>query len=188
MAATYVVGIGGTTRPGSSTENAIRAVLGELEARGASTALFGGNELADLPMYAPEKPERSETAVRLVDELRRANAVVIGSPGYHGSISGLVKNALDYVEDLSGDERVYFAGMPVGIVATGTGWQGVVATLQTLRQVTHALRGWPTPMGAGINTAEKAFGPDGEVLDEKARFQLVTVAHEILGFLGMPAS
>ena len=37
---------------------------------------------------------------------RGAHALIIGSPGYHGGISGLVKNALDYLEELREDPRV----------------------------------------------------------------------------------
>lgn len=176
----HVVGIGGTTRPNGSTEKALRLALASAEDEGATTALFTGPDLAQLPMYAPELPDRSEMAVRLIDELRRADGVVIGSPAYHGSISGLVKNALDYTEDMRDDERAYFAGRSVGVVATGYGWQGVVATLQTLRQIAHALRGHPTPLGAGINSAESKFADDGTVSDDKAAFQLSLVGQEVV--------
>ena len=80
--------------------------------------------------------------------------MIIGSPGYHGTFSGMVKNALDYVELMAGDARPYFHGLPVGLVAAAAGWQAAVATLIGLRSVTHALRGWPTPLGVAINTAE----------------------------------
>jgi FMN reductase len=81
------------------------------------------------------------------------------------------------------DDRPYFAGRPVGCIATGAGWQGVVGTLEHLRTMVHSLRGWPTPLGAAINTLEKAFGPDGEPIDEKVAFQLSTVADEVLLFV-----
>ena len=38
---------------------------------------------------------------------RWADGLLVASPGYHGGISGMMKNALDYVEDLRADERVY---------------------------------------------------------------------------------
>ena len=63
----------------------------------------------------------------------RADGILLGSPGYHGGVSGLVKNALDYTEDMRGDERPYFDGRPVGAVATGAGWQGAVTTLTAMR-------------------------------------------------------
>jgi len=176
----HIVAIGGTTRPQSSTERALQHALTAAEAQGATTRVFAGEELASLPMYAPEDSERVPAAVGLVTELRRADGIIIGSPAYHGSISGLVKNALDYTEDMRNDERPYFTGRAVGVVATGYGWQGVVATLQTLRQIVHALRGYPTPLGAGINSLENVFGPDGSVVDEKAAFQLATLGQEVV--------
>jgi FMN reductase len=181
----YIIGIGGTTRAGSSTEKALRFSLQVAEAEGAETLGFYGPELAELPMYAPEHPSRTEGAARFVEELRRADGIIVASPGYHGSVSGLVKNALDYVEDLRDDPRCYFDGLAVGCIATGAGWQAIVATIQQLRTIAHALRGWPTPLGAAINSTEKVFGDDGDVVDERARFQLETVAREVMQFASL---
>src|SRR5262245_11373521 len=49
-----VVGLGGTVRPNSSTEQAIRVALCAAEAAGARTRFFGGPALSTLPMYNPE--------------------------------------------------------------------------------------------------------------------------------------
>jgi FMN reductase len=179
----YIVGIGGTTRAASSTEHALRYVLGVCEQSGAETDCFVGSVLATLPYYAPELPHRSAEATRLVAALRRADGIVIASSSYHAGLSGLVKNALDYAEDMRAEDPCYFTGRPVGCIATGSGWQGVVTTLKALRDVVHALRGWPTPMGAAINTAQPVFDADGDAVDEKARFQLTTVANELMSFL-----
>ena len=178
----YIIGIGGTTRVGSSTEKALRFALAVAAAGGAETNGFFGPELAELPMYAPEDPDRTDTARRLAQELRKADGIIVASPGYHGSVSGLVKNALDYVEDLRDDDRSYFDGLAVGCIATGAGWQAIVGTLQQLRTIAHALRGWPTPLGAAINSTHDVFSDDGDVIDPRARFQLETVAREVLQF------
>jgi FMN reductase len=183
----HIVGIGGTTRAVSSTEQALRYVLRVCEQAGAQTECFNGPVLTALPYYAPELPYRSEEALRLLAGLRRADGIVIASSSYHGGLSGLVKNAIDYAEDMRDEDPCYFSGRPVGCIATGSGWQGVVATLKALRDVAHALRGWPTPMGAAINTAQTIFDADGDTVDVKARFQLTTVANEMLTFLGRPA-
>jgi FMN reductase len=98
-----------------------------------------------MPLYDPSKEITSPLARRLVSELAAADGVVLASPAYHGSISGLVKNALDHVEELRNDERPYLSGRAVGCLAVAQGWQGAVSTLAALRDVTHALRGWPTP-------------------------------------------
>jgi FMN reductase len=176
--APVVVAFGGTLRPGSSTEKALAIALEGAAAAGAETLLIAGPEL-EMAMYAPERPDRCDRSRSLVDALRRADGIIIGSPGYHGSISGLVKNALDYTEDMRADEWPYFHGRPVGSVATGAGWQGAVSTLNVLRGIVHALRGWNTPLGVAINTIEPIFGADGRCSDERIDAMLRDMGREV---------
>ena len=151
-----ILGIGGTLRNQSTGQKALAHVLARAEERGARTELISGQAL-DLPLYSPESVERSEAAMRLVARLRDCDGVVVCSPAYHGSVSGLVKNALDYTEDMNRDARVYFDGLPVGCIACGAGWQATGQTLAALRAIAHALRGWPTPMGGMINSRAPRF-------------------------------
>ena len=69
----------------SSTERALRKALAIAEERGARTTLLAGADI-DFPSYAPENPDRPDAARHYVDILRSADAVIIGSPGYHGAI------------------------------------------------------------------------------------------------------
>ena len=125
-----IVGLGGTTRPGSSSERLIRAVLKDAEDAGAATMLFCGPDLAKLPHYAPELPSRTQEQMALIEAARRADGIVIGTPGYHGGISGLVKNAIDLLEDLRDDARPYFEGRPVGLIVTAGGTNVAPAVLE----------------------------------------------------------
>lgn len=144
-----------------------------------------GAEDLDLPMYAPERTERSDRALRLIELLRECDGLIIASPGYHGTLSGLVKNALDYIEDMRDDDPAYLDGRAVGTIACAYGWPATIHTLAALRSVAHALRGWPTPMGAGVNTATPVFAEDGSVLDDKAAFQLSLVGRQVVEFARM---
>lgn len=182
MSTPKIVGIGGTTRANSSSERALQVALDHAASLGAETTIFGGEELALLPHYAPENPERHEVAERLVAALREADGVIISSPAYHGGISGMLKNALDYTEDMNKDERVYFDGRAVGVIASGYGWQAIVATMNQIRTIAHALRGWVTPLGAGVNSLDGPIDADGNVADERVEFQLHTVAKEVVWF------
>ncbi len=175
MSAPHIVALGGTLRPDSSTGRLLSAALDLARARGARTSLFTGPDIA-FPHYEPGPHEAVPAIGRYLDALRTADAVIVGSPGYHGTLSGMVKNALDYVEELRTHDRVYFDGMPVGLIATGAGWQGAVSTLHALRTVTHALRGWPTPMGLAINTAE----PDAVA---QSAAPMAIMVDQIFGFL-----
>ncbi|MGI4815063.1 MAG: NADPH-dependent FMN reductase [Janthinobacterium lividum] len=176
-----IVGIGGTVRAGSSTEKALRIALAAAADEGAEVRLFAGQDI-DLPMYAMERPERTDAARTLIEALRGADGIILGSPGYHGSISGLVKNALDYTEDMSKDAAPYFDGRAVGCLTTGSGWQGANSTLSALRNVVHALRGWPTPLGVALNTREPVFDQDGKCLFPAVEFQLREMAKQVVSF------
>ncbi len=171
-----IVGIGGTVSPGSSSERALRECLNEVESLGVNVRMFSGEFLKRLPMYDPTSPVRTPEALTFVEELRRASGVILSSAAYHGSIPGMLKNALDYTEDLAQDDRVYFSGLPVGSIVVAKDWQAGGSTLSALRSVVHALRGWPTPFGCVVNTAADGGGIGSAQVAES----LVLVAREVV--------
>lgn len=173
-----IVAIGGTVNPGSTTEQALRLAAASAIAGGADLQVFGGAYLAALPHYGSEAQAKGDGS-ELVEAVRRADGVLIAAPGYHGTISGLVKNALDFLEELSKDERPYLDGRAVGLIATAYGDQATMSTLFAMRSIVHALRGWPTPMGATIRTYRGLFSPDGECLEDRARMQLELVGQQV---------
>lgn len=156
-----IIGIGGTVSPGSTTQCALEIALEGARQAGAETQLFGMRELTSLPHYGMASLAAAGCAAELIAAVRGADGLIIGSPGYHGTISGLVKNALDYLEETSKDDRPYLDDVPVGLVASAYGPQAGASTLAALRSVTHALRGWPTPFGACVIGRPGLFGPDG---------------------------
>ncbi|MCK2237627.1 MULTISPECIES: NADPH-dependent FMN reductase [unclassified Crossiella] len=176
-----VVGIGGSLRADSQSQRALDLVLAGAREAGAKTVAFTGPDLV-LPFYDPGMPERPENAIRMVEALRTADGVVLVSPGYHGTVSGLVKNTLDYIEDLRGDERPYLDGRAVGCVATAMGWQAAVTTLTALRSIVHALRGWPTPLGAALNSREVSFDLGGGCTDTQVSDTLRTIGQQVAEF------
>jgi FMN reductase len=179
-----IVGIGGTTNRASTTERALSVSLRAAAEMGAETILIGGPSLV-LPMYTPDTTKRTPEANRLVETLRRAHGVIIASPAYHGSLSGLLKNALDYTEDLRTDQRVYLDGCAVGCIAVAGGWQAAGQTLAALRAIAHAIRGWPTPLGAMLNSSTQLFDESGSCLNLSDKFQLETVGQQVFEFARM---
>lgn len=143
--------------------------------------MITGEDLS-LPPFAPELGERTASAKKLVEELRLADGIIIASPAYHGGISGLLKNALDYTEDLRDDERTYFSGRPVGLIVTAGGPQASVSTLASLRSITHALRGWPTPLGVTINSVSPVFDSSGVCIDPAISANIQTMVGEVCDF------
>jgi FMN reductase len=177
-----VVGIGGTIGGLSSTERSLRIALDAAAGEGFRTRLFGGEAMARLPLYDPRATSRTQDEQAFVAAVREASAVIIASPGYHGSISGVVKNALDLLEETARDARPYLADMPVGLIATAYGWQATGSTIAALRSIVHALRGWPTPFAAAINSQEVKFDDEGGATDPHVVEQLRLVGRQVARF------
>jgi len=183
-----IVGLGGTIRPGSSTERALVYALKAAEARGAETRLLGGAFLGSLPIFDPRPTESTAAQLELADAIRAADGVIVASPGYHGSISGMIKNALDTLELTRSDPQPYLTAKSVGTIITADGWQAAGTTLMALRAVIHALRGWPTPFGAALNAGAGIFDEAGDCKDQKDAWQLATVAEQVVEFAQMKAA
>lgn len=180
-AAINVLGIGGSLRDGSQSERALHIALAGAAEAGATTHAITGSELV-LPFYDSTLDERSDPALRLVEAIRAADGIIVVSPGYHGALSGLVKNALDYIEDLRDDTRPYLDGRAVGLAAVAYGWQAAMTTLEQLRTIAHALRGWPTPLGGSLNSAEVKFDEAGGASDEKSVRTLRLIGRQVTEF------
>ena len=174
-----VVGIGGTTVAGSSTERALAMALHAAGAEGLQTRLFNGAALALLPLYTPGAHARTVEEQAFVEAIREASGIVIASPGYHGSVSGLVKNAIDLVEETARDARPYFDDLPVGLIATAYGTQAGANTIAALRTIVHSLRGWPTPFAATINSTLCRFDDEGGCSDAAVLEQLARVGRQV---------
>ncbi len=177
-----IVGIGGTARPHSTSERAVARALRCAEGLGARTRLFDGSFISGLPLYIPDRPERNMQEREFIEAIRECHGVIVGTPGYHGSLSGPVKNILDLLEDTARDTKPYLEGRGFGCVVTAHGWQACGTTLVSLRMIAHALRAWPTPFGATLNASSPLFETDGTVIDERHSQQLSLVASQVVEF------
>ncbi|ELZ77364.1 NAD(P)H-dependent oxidoreductase [Haloferax larsenii] len=156
MTQTHVVAIAGSLRDHSYTRFALQYALDGAESAGATTELVDLREF-DLPPLNADLDEQGDSAelIRIVDE---ADAVLLGTPVYHGSFSGVLKNALDYC---GFDE---FSEKTVGVLAVAGGSFPVTA-LEHLRSVCRALNAWVLPHQAAVPSVSSAFDGD-ELLDE----------------------
>ena len=179
-----IVGLGGTTRPDSSTEKALRYALTCAASLGADVELIGGADLM-LPLYDPSNPVRDASAQRMIELLRKADGLILASPSYHGAVSGMMKNALDYVEDLAKAPRPYFHDIAVGSIICANGAQALGATLSNLRSIVHALRGWNTPFAATIQAGPNLFNELDEPTSTDVATSLRLVGVQVVQFAQM---
>lgn len=162
-----VVGIGGTLHENSTSLGALRRSLAAAEDGGAEVELLDLNELR-LPMYEPGKPleEYGENVRRLVSAVRGADALLVSTASYHGTLAGVTKNALDFVQFLDADEPAYLDGKVVGLISTAGGEQGAANANAAMVDVVHALRGIVAPLTVGVARAWRHADAEGDITDE----------------------
>jgi FMN reductase len=162
-----VVGIGGTLRRSSSSLGALRRALSAAEEAGAEVELLDLRELG-LPMYEPGKAldDYGPGVRRFIETLREADALILSTAAYHGTLAGVTKNALDFAQFLARDERPYLAGRVVGLISTSGGERAAANTTDAMVHVVHALRGVVAPQIVTIGGAWKRFDDEGNVTDE----------------------
>ncbi|MDL5361281.1 NADPH-dependent FMN reductase [Halalkalicoccus sp. NIPERK01] len=156
--APHVVAIPGSLREASHTRDALREAIRGVEGAGGTGELLDPREY-DLPLLNTDD-DPAEGVDAFTAAVREADAVLLGTPMYHGSYSGVLKNALDHC---GFDE---FENKTVGLLAVSGGAFPITA-LEHLRSVCRALNAWVLPHQAAVPRAHGAF-EDGEFVDEKA--------------------
>jgi FMN reductase len=171
-----VVGLGGSLRLGSTSLTALDMALEGAAAEGTKVELIDVR-LLDLPLYSPEL-EVPDEARRFVDAAYRADAMIWSSPTYHGSISGTVKNALDWLILLADRDPPYLSNKPVGMVTTSGGVQGLQA-INAMDFTVRALRGWAVPLVLPVAQSWLIFDDKGHLTDEAVAGQLRALGAEV---------
>lgn len=173
-----IVFLGGSLEEKSKT-NRVAVWCARQCAPRARIAVFTGPNL-EFPFYRPHAVLRPRPVLRFLEALEQADGIVIVSPTYHGTTSGLLKNALDYVNELAHAPQPYLDGRALGCVSVSLGEQGAASTLHTLRTIGHALRSWPTPLGVTLSNSRSAVDTDGAPADAQARSQLLVMLNQVL--------
>ncbi|MEZ3115051.1 NADPH-dependent FMN reductase [Halobaculum sp. MBLA0147] len=167
----HVAAVCGSLAPESTTRTALRAVLAAAEGAGAETTLVDLREY-DLPPRGPDRDAGDAPAVR--HQVADADAVVLGTPVYHGSYSSPLKTALDYC---GFDE---FEETTVGLVATAGG-SFPTSALAHLREVARTLTAWTLPTEVAIPNAGETVGEDA-VVDESVADRLADLGEAAVAY------
>jgi len=122
-----------------------------------------------LPLYDGDLEVSSgiPDAVRLLaDQIREADGVMIATPEYNKMISGVLKNALDWVSRTEGNP---WAGKPVAMMSAAGGRSGGERSQSTLRLALAPfhVRLVPAPEVL-IAASSRAFDPEGRLIDERS--------------------
>jgi FMN reductase len=173
-----IVGLGGSLASASKSRAALLTALAGAEAAGADTRLLDIRQL-DLPMYNPENDEPTEAAAGLIESCYAADGLLWSSPMYQGTISGALKNALDWLHLLGDRDPPFLHDKVIGLISAAGGTQGLQA-INTMEFAVRALRGWAVPYVVPVAAAARVFNSAGEIQDQAVELQLKTLGEEVV--------
>jgi len=173
-----IVGLGGSMAKVSRSRAALVTALEGAAAAGATTELLDIRAL-DLPMYNPDDNQPTEAAVTLIESCYAADAMLWSSPMYQGTISGALKNALDWLHLLGDRDPPFLHDKVIGLISAAGGTQGLQA-INTMEFAVRALRGWAVPYVVPVAGAMRAFDTDGRIREPSIGLQLKTLGGEVV--------
>ncbi|MBB6734590.1 NADPH-dependent FMN reductase [Cohnella zeiphila] len=162
--------IAGSNRKNASSTILLRYVERVLASRNIEVAFV---ELAELPLplYSPDDAIHPN-ALTLRQAVEDADGLILATPEYHNSVSGTLKNALDYL-DIG-----LVKGKPVLSVSSAGGPIGF-GSLQHLQGIVRGLHGVNCPEWISIGYGSNAFGPDGAPADEGVSIRIEGAVKEL---------
>src|SRR5438876_4138326 len=173
-----IVGLGGSMAKVSRSRAALVQALDGAARAGAETQLLDIREL-DLPMYNPDEDAPTEAATRLIDSCYAADGMLWSSPMYQGTISGGLKNALDWLHLLRDRDPPFLHDKVIGLISAAGGTQGLQA-INTMEFSVRALRGWAVPYVVPVPAAARVFDPEGRIREQAVALQLKTLGEEVI--------
>jgi FMN reductase len=172
-----IVGLGGSTSSPSSSFRCLEFALNAAKEHGAEISAVHVGELA-LPHYVHEAPV-PDAARKLAEAVAGADAMIWASPLYHGSVSGLFKNAVDWLEVLGHRAPPYLAGKPIGLIGVAGGGQGLQA-INSMEYIVRALRGFTVPFVVPVAKGHRVFDEHGALVDVATGKQLTNLGKEVV--------
>lgn len=149
----YILGLLGSSRGDSRTKALLELILEQFPTRYTTELMNVGG--LQLPQYEPGASDYgSDQLDEFSEKIARADAIILASPVYQASYSGVLKNALDHIHDMK-HVPVGFIGKAVGIAAVseGSDFGRCVAHLNTVATAMGA-NTVPTPIGATSRSFE----------------------------------
>jgi FMN reductase len=134
---TRILGISGSMREGSVTRRLVHHALSSAEKCGASIELLDLRHVI-LPVFNADLDyDKDENVARVIQMFDEADAFILGSPEYHGCMSGATKNLLDFLYR-------EIAGKVFGLIS-GTGGSQGVGCFDNMRAAIQYCHGWVLP-------------------------------------------
>ena len=180
-----IIAFAGSTRKDSFNKKLLKVAANAAEAAGAKVTVV---DLADYPMplYDGDLESESglpENAAKLKKLFAEHDGLLLASPEYNGSISGVLKNTLDWLSRPGAVEDSVFAGKAAVIMSASPGGLGGLRALPHVRQILNNLQMIVLPNQHALGFAGKEFSEDGSLVNESSRTRVDALGQSLAEFL-----
>ena len=163
-----VLGVGSSLRDGSSSTAALRTTLDLIKKQGAETRLIDLKQ-TNLPLYDPNENQPSVKLQKVEEDVEWADAFILATPDYHGSMSGTMKNFLDYFWS-------EFAGKTFGYICASH--EKGLTVMDQMRTAVRQCYGWSVPYGIAVNGEDDL--ENGKIANPKLKSRLEMLARDLV--------
>jgi chromate reductase len=188
MSTPKILAFAGSTRTGSFNKKLIRFAADAARAAGGEVTLIDLRDFP-LPLFDGDLEDREgmpENARKLKTLFREHDGLLISSPEYNSSITGVLKNTIDWVSRTETDDEpalVAYRGKTAALMSASPGALGGLRGLVHLRAILGNIGVIVLPDQVAVPKAHEAFDDKGALKDERIARQVTGVAQGLVGFL-----
>ncbi|MDW0169513.1 MAG: NAD(P)H-dependent oxidoreductase [Nitrososphaeraceae archaeon] len=164
------MGIGSSMRKNSFSTDTLRKVLEIISVKYKTEARLVNLFETQLPIYRPSTKFDNENVKKVTDDVNWANVFVLASPDYHGSMSGTMKNFLDFFWK-------EFSGKTFGYIVSSH--EKGLTVMDQMRTAVRQCYAWSLPYGISINGRED-LGSDGKIVNSILQSRMEMLARDLV--------
>ena len=167
-----ILGIGSSLNKKSTSTRILQMTLETSRKYGATVSLLNLQEF-NLPIFNPNKPrETTNDIIKINHEVNGSDAFILATPDYHGSMSGGMKNFLDYY-------WYEFSGKLFGYIVSSH--EKGLTVIDHMRTAVRQCYGWSLPYGLSIH-AENDFDIDGNIKNMYLNQRINNMARDMVTY------
>ncbi|MDW0247799.1 MAG: NAD(P)H-dependent oxidoreductase [Nitrososphaeraceae archaeon] len=164
------MGIGSSMRKNSFSTDTLRKVLEIISVKYKTEARLVNLFETQLPIYRPSTKFDNENVKKVTNDVNWANVLVLASPDYHGSMSGTMKNFLDFFWK-------EFSGKTFGYIVSSH--EKGLTVMDQMRTAVRQCYAWSLPYGISINGRED-LGSDGKIVNSILQSRMEMLARDLV--------
>lgn len=182
-----ILAFAGSTRTDSFNKKLVKiAATGAMEG-GADVTVIDLRDFA-MPLYDGDLEQQQglpSTAKKLKDLMLSHQGFLISAPEYNSSISGVLKNTIDWVSRPSAGEEslACFKGKVAGIMSASPGGLGGLRGLVHVRAILENISVLVIPDQIAVSKAHEVFNADGTLKDKKQEDQVKRIGSSVAKLL-----